>query len=897
MNNNRFIFRRNKLVIAMGLALVGSAMSGCSSDDDSDTDTDSTASITIKANGGLGGNADNAYGGDGGELILINDGSTGGVEMRKTGKASANFTSPNIPQTTNLGSNPLNVTSDLTLSTPIAYTQYADAAAIALIAGTRYVGTDNVLRSSAGGANINYAADTAVADNSFYRNNSAPNELYQAIGDDTAADLAAADMAYLRSGNSTIYQTDADDTTADPSYSGLSVAENTTLTLSDNQGCDSNIYVSNDIVNDGTITAENNDCSLRINSGHIYFGNGTITTAGTETSVDGGELYLYANQGIDNKGTLTASGYTSADGDGGDGGEVFLHANGYILNSGSMLSTGGDGLNNAGDGGEVNSHPFDRPTYIENTGIMNANGGNHTGDGGEISNGGSGGSLYMYAYVATNIRANSTMTANGGNGGNGGSGGSIELNSQDSAGFVANATDLNANGGNGSTSNGGSGGRIDINGYSSSDVYSSGNLSAVGGNTTDPSSNAGSGGDIDIYASYNGNQATGNIEVSGNLNVSGGNANETGEGNGGNGGDVRLYSYSYNVENSDARIALLGYDQIDVNGGDGANGGSAQGNGDNGDSAVYVVTDTQYVSSGNYKAGPIANDIPINAMGGNTVATGTSYGQGGDGGEVAMEFWYDYTPTNSDITITNTATINVSGGDSYDNVDNGIGSGNGGGIDFEGYNDVTNSGMLTANAGEGGTNSFSNGNNGGYVDFSSNEGDVANTGTITVNGSEAIDNGGDGGSVDFSSGSGDVSNSAAIAANGDEADGNGGDGGSVVFSSESGKTSNTASITANGSNAIDNGGDGGTIDFNAVEVSNTASLTVNGANGTDVTESYGGDGGYIELTTNNGVFGLSNSGNLSYDNGTGTTEDGTNGCAVLNFVTEGECSVVIDEET
>jgi len=780
MSNNQFPLKKNKLVLAMSLALLGSAMTGCSSDDDNDNDTDSTASVTINANGGLGGNANFAQGGDGGELYIYNGGTAGGVEIRKTGKADTNFTSPDIPTTSNLGSSPLTISSDITIDVPVLYTAIADAAGT-LITDDLYVGTDGILRTSVAGGTADYTNDTIVTDSSYYRSSTQPNNLLQAIGDDTTADNAPSGLAYFRSGDSNIYLAGGDGAEGqDLLATGLSIAAGATLSITDNSGCNANMQVSGDIVNNGTIKPVNQDCTLDIeaNSGS-YSGSGTITTAGTSSDIDGGRIDLYANVGILNDGVFTSSGYTSSDGDGGDGSEIYLRANGYIVNNGELLAEGGDGLNDGGNASTIDTAQI--PTYSENNGTISVDGGDSTGTGVDQGSGGNAGTIDFLGDVATFVKSGSVNTANGGNGTFGGNGGNIDFETNYDDGPLIIAADITANGGEGSTSYGGSGGSIQIM-SDGGELLSSSNLSAKGGDSLSTDNNGGSGGYIEFNNYYDDNDiGAGDITVSGNLDVSGGNANATGDGYGGSGGDVQFYNNADNDNSvTDQTISLLGYSSIETNGGDGAEGGDAYNSCCSGN--VYIYASSNQDNNNYYHAGSIVNDVPVSAKGGDTVTTGTSYGTGGDGGEVYIDT-DTFTGTGSEVTVTNTASIDVSGGMGYDGTNQGVGGGWGGNVYLYALHDLSNSGSINANAGEGGTD----GAGGGYIYMESYELKASNTASLSANGSDSTADGGQGGDVEIYGV--EISNTGALSVNGGDASDAtssfGGDGGYIGLFTDS----------------------------------------------------------------------------------------------------------------
>lgn len=224
-----------------------------------------------------------------------------------------------------------------------------------------------------------------------------------------------------------------------------------------------------------------------------------------------------------------------------------------------------------------------------------------------------------------------------------------------------------------------------------------------------------------------------------------------------------------------------------------------------------------------------------------------------------MTLWENYTPSNQspEINIKITAAINVSGGDAYDGTNEGVAGGDGGEVYFEPYDDLTNNGKITAN---GGTNDHISyfGNRGGNVYFYSYEGNITNTTTISVNGTNADVFGSSGGYINLDSNNQPLTNSGALNAWA----GNGGEFGS----------------------------NGGFIQLNGQASTNSSSINVNGSVGSDPVTAYGGNSGFIDIFNNDGFFGLSNTGNLSYSKGKGTTEDGFDGCARLNYVEEGNCS-------
>ena len=820
MHKSQIILHRKKLVIAMSLAIVGGTMGGCSS---SNSGGDSAGTSTIEANGGLGGSSLFARGGDGGELYMYNEGAGGGVEIRKTGAASATITSPETPTTANLGTNPLLVTSDTLIETPVLYNEIADGAGTTLVIGDLYVGGDSVLRISVAGGAADYTNDTIVADSRFYRSSDQPNELFQALGGDATPDLAPAGMGYFRDTINNIYISDADDTINDTQATGLSVAAGSTLSLASNSGCNTNLTVNNDIDNSGAIQKElNESCTLNLNASS-YFATGDVNNTGVIANTDGGSVNINVNSGISNSGNINTSGFDAvdADSDGGDAGDISISAGrnsgDFIVISGQLTAMGGDGLG-GGNGGRGGSVDVEDASYTENSGAIDVSGGNNTAVGESASNGGNAGDVYMEADTVLNNTVDATINGNGGNGTSGGSGADIQLYQSNQEGALLNAGAISSNGGTGSESSGGDGGEIRISTSNGGQIQSSGELSSTGGASSDPDSDGGDGGEVRFYADYN-NIGPGDIVVSGNIKLNGGSALATGTGDGGEGGGLHLWN-DVSGEASGQRIALLGYSAFNGNGGDGFNGGDGARN----DGITLYTSD-----NGDKSEGSIVNDVPLNARGGNSTATGTDNGDGGRGGEVQMNNSQNIDEINIDVTVTNTASIDVSGGTAY----------NGGG--------------------DGGEFGLANGGDGG---------------SIQMYGTHAVDN------------------TASLTANGGDGGEFGGDAGYVDVSTETGTATNNGAISANGSQGEYAGGEGGDVYMYGTDITNTAALSVNGGNGTDAVDAFGGDGGEITMFTKL-FTSPANTGSSSYNFGTGVTENGVEGSITVNFSCEGNCDVLL----
>lgn len=714
MKNQQPEFRRKKLVIAMGVVMLGGVLSGCDNSNDP-VGADAPGTFTILANGGVGGDTLGGRGGDGGEVQIINDGATGGAAVLLGGTANTSFTTPFTPGTADLGDNPLNIGADTTIDTVLSVV--ADGGIT--LAAQIYVGTDDVSRTAAG-LTADYATDLKVAGGTDY--------------------LIQDDVGIYRSID-------------DARYSGLSVAAGATLTLGQNNGSGNSISFSNDIDNSGTITRStaNTNHELRLICLY-YFASGNIANAGVEDAQNGGNTYITAANGIANSGRINASGFDETDESGAasSGGRISLNSGGYVINSGELDSGGGDGFGAGGSGGQVNMNA----AYTENTGAINMSGGNNISDPAILGSGANGSQLYVWGdYAAYNTGA---VDGSGGDGDNGGSGGYVSI-SNGGVGEVKNAGNVNLNGGHGVEFSGGDGGDLRMSAYGG-DLLNSGDLSSVGGDTNGLTQGGGDGGEMNFDGAEGaGFTAAGDVEVSGHLNASGGNAAApagAGTGSGGDSGSIYLNLFDPDKE-SDRRAALLGYVSIDANGGDGANGGDAQSrfwyssywdfDGDGGE--IYVpgrVVGGFRVES---EFGPAHNEVPVNVSGGNSIATDLEMGWGGDAGGVTIAT-YDETSIDADEAIvpmaTNTAAVDLSGGVGFAGTGDGFGGGDGGEFTIDSHQGSNNSGALNASGAAGGD---SGGDGGEAVMYSFAE--SKNTGEIAVNGADGAISGGDGGRVEM----------------------------------------------------------------------------------------------------------------------------------------------------
>jgi hypothetical protein len=489
---------------------------------------------------------------------------------------------------------------------------------------------------------------------------------------------------YLGNGN--------DDTGDDPAVTGLRVMASAALVLVD-QGYEGGGYatlqLANDLVIYGTVTTDLTQTpSLYIEANVIDVeSGGKITVSATDMDGDAGEIYLGYGYGITkqiiNRGTIEAKGLGS-----GNGGYLYFETDDLVVNYGTIDASGGSSdTGSGGYGGELDAFVDYGDFY--SSGTVHMNGGNGTSGGdteAEAYNlNGEGYSVYIVTTYVDNTRGRNgdiiisgTWEANGGDGtaGNGGYGGLIILETDALGAVTVNAT-MSARGGDSSAAGFSGGSTYGIGIYSSLDPNG-------GGGFADPAS-------------------PGKIRIAGQYDISGGDGDETG----GAGGLLGIYSDRYNAANIGSDVELVGFPTMNLNGGQGANGGSASG------SAFELYTE----SAGDNPAGAITNEAKIEARGGKATGAG---GTGGLGGYVDLST--DSNNADSTTTIANSGNIDVAGGTG----DTGGGTS---GINLQAQH-VTNSGDLTANGGNGTTA----GGDGGNITLNSSTAPTTNSGTLSADG-------------------------------------------------------------------------------------------------------------------------------------------------------------------
>lgn len=637
---------------------------------------------------------------------------------------------------------------------------------------------------------LNVAADTTV---DVLAAEPAAGTAYFVEGD-TSGDL------YISDGDG-ILGNDVADTDELP-VSGISIDAGITLTLTTNNtgvaatSTAVDLSLDNDLDNNGTITTtddvvggDRGDLDIDLSS---YMGDGNVDTSGTTDGQSGGDLDLVARGIILNNGGINTSGADSTTAAGGDGGYIDMYSDHHLQNTADMDSHGGSttAAFDGGDGGYIYLYADEGTLW--NSGDMSSIGGN--GD-----NGGDGGSIDLYTYYYSDILNSGNGTASGGAGsvGTGGDGGSFD--------FYANGANL----------------------YNNADLVGRGGAGVTAG---------GDGSDIDIYNDVGdtleagGSSRVGDVEVSGNIDIRGGDASDA-AGNAGDGGYLELDNYPEYYGGGNNALRLLGYNNVDTSGGNGASGGDG--------GSVDLYADYGFIYSGvgyGYGGcGKVVNEVTLNTTGGDSLLTTGADGNGGDGGYVDLESCYDYATDSIDPETgllagmtTNSATIDTSGGANVNATSTGIA--NAGSVWLWGYNGVTNTADITANGGN------------------------------------------------------DLAADLGI-------DGFGGDGGDIELYAEDVPIENSGALTANGGDGEFDGGDAaGNIDMYAVAVTNSGDITGNGGNAdAALAASTGGDGADIEIyvTETNGA---DNSGSTSNTGGTGETE-GTEGTTYIGgHCVSGDCS-------
>jgi hypothetical protein len=556
---------------------------------------------------------------------------------------------------------------------------------------------------------------------------------------------------------------------------------------------------------------------------------GISVAAGTTLTLDLNDFtdaYISLDNDVDNDGTITTVDFNAT-----QRGNLILylasyHGSGAIDTSGTL-----DGQH----GGYVEMNLI----YFFNRGSINTSGADNTG-----AAGGNGGDVDIYASYGIENTGNITADGGAASGAltSGGIGGSIELLAPHS---IYNSGDLSCRGGDGVESGGSSNGMhfmVGEFGSEAGNFRNSGNLDTSGGAASGVGFGGGSGGSIDMYA-YGGD-----IINSGNLTTKGGNATEPSS-DGGSGGSISLYvyyGYLY-VEVPPGDILFSG--NVNASGGlavtaDGASGSGGSG----GNFEIYA----------DYENYPLGQRVALLGYAGIDASGGdANFGGGGGDVELSCEYGYDYqgldlyTPS---CNITNEASIDARGGSVVATATEGYG-GSGGSVniwtdEYYGMFDpdidkVTNSGNIDTSSGSSLESDFSMGGAGSVWIWGYNG--ITNSGNITARGGHDL--GSDGSDT-----------------------GIGNDGNDVQLYADLGPVNNSGDLSTDGGDGEFAGGNAYAIELFGPEVSNSGALTANGGDADPLLAlSTGGDGGTVELFSPDGMQGITQTGTVSNDGGTGVT--------------------------
>ena len=295
------IFRVSGLALFAGLLL----LTGCSSSSSGGGGND------ILLSGGSGSHEANGQGGSGGTLVVFQEAGESDIVISRSGRADASFN--DVSLALHFGSNPLMVTSDLTVEVVAAF------------------------------------GDKPASGVAYLRDGE--DELRISDGDTTA--FNAAELV-----------------------TGLRVASGVTLTLELNQGAAANFEFDHDLENLGTITVADDSPTARGNLGMsvgAYAGRGTLDTSGVLDGQDAGNITVFARV-VRNRGLIRARGADHPTNDAGNGGSIVLSGLVDVRNRGDLDTRGGEsGSDAGGNGGGITLTSELGPVF--NSGDLNGSGG------------------------------------------------------------------------------------------------------------------------------------------------------------------------------------------------------------------------------------------------------------------------------------------------------------------------------------------------------------------------------------------------------------------------------------------------------------------------------------------------------------------------------------------
>jgi hypothetical protein len=400
------------------------------------------------------------------------------------------------------------------------------------------------------------------------------------------------------------------------------------------------------------------------------------------------------------------------------------------------------------------------------------NTGNITADGGAASGagtpGGNGGSIDCLAPYS--IHNSGNLSCRGGDGVESGGSGNGMYFEVSEIGNLRNSGDLDTSGGaaSGAGFGGGFGGSIDMYAYGG-DIINSGNLTTKGGDTTDPSSDGGSAGSIYLYVEYTSFPAE---APAGDVLFSG-NADTSGglavteAGATGSGGSGNFFVIEGNYGGFPLGQQIALLGYAGID----ASGGNGNYGGDGGYVELSCDQSYDFLTATDTPSCNITNEAPIDAAGGSVVATATTTPADGGSGR-SVEIWtdLDYGMYDPDIDkVANSGNIDTSGGNSLESTVSW--AGDAGYVRIWGFNGVTNSGNIMARGGDDpGTDGGTTGfgNDGDDLQLYAGLGPVTNSGDLTTDGGDGEYRGGYASVIELFGP--EVSNSGALAANGGDAD-------------------------------------------------------------------------------------------------------------------------------
>ncbi|WP_300426525.1 hypothetical protein [uncultured Thalassolituus sp.] len=651
-------------VAALATAITLTACGGDSSSSKADgLRNNSEGTSVISAKGG-----DGMYRGNyGGSVSLEKSSSYGQVTLSNRGTPDADYDLPDYE--VNLGSNPLTVSSSVTIKT------YS-------------------------------SEDTLESGDVYYYGSS----LYRYDGDTEEDSPVLGKLATL--------------------ITGIEIAEGATLTLATDSST-AYLYLPNDIVNNGAITTANalegdevdSDLRPHLNlNPFVYSGTGSIELNGQSAEYpDARDLNINAMY-IFNAGAINASGadVTEADAVGGEGGSINLNGEYAVENTGAITANAGDSAEGSvNEGGDVY---ISSEVMIANTGAISLNGG--TGDNLYSSNEAQ---VYFYSpMVLINTGDISALGANAVNtedGSSGGEGGYVTFEIEPYYNEIVNREDarlINT-------------GSINVSGGSAAGDYTGGDGGYISFNSYEADNG------------FGGEGAAGMFAVTGNL-IADGYSDAAGY-RGGNGGYI---SFNHDATSlSEYETLVVGYQSIDVSGGNGATGYPA------GSVNIYAESNEMDNSYAYAPTAPVAVSTSIIAEGGDAVYNteyGAEGGSAGAGGSVSISSYtesYFMQAEVGETPVTFEGDLSLSGGNATgftaEDVDGASGA-SGGSFYLSGLDDVEATGTLNSDGGsaEGTatTDTYYSGNEAGDLYAWSFYGNANINMDISMNGGNGGNNGG-----------------------------------------------------------------------------------------------------------------------------------------------------------